>query len=87
MSQLTTNTTTIESLITAINELPEPETVELQEKTISPTTSSQIVSPDDGYGGLSKVTVNAMPAQRRHPFPGRTGSRWRLTGFPLWQYR
>lgn len=37
----------------------------LQSKTVSPSTSQQVVEADDGYDGLDKVTVNAMRLQRR----------------------
>lgn len=33
----------------------------LQDKIITPSTSSQIITPDNDYDGLSKVSVNAMP--------------------------
>lgn len=39
------------------------EGVKAQSKSVTPTKSEQVVSPDSGYNYLSQVTVGAIPAQ------------------------
>jgi hypothetical protein len=36
-------------------------TNKLQSKVVTPTEEEQVIIPDDGFGGLSEVVVEAIP--------------------------
>jgi hypothetical protein len=61
-SNLKTNTTSLQELLNAVNNLPEAGIgeINLQDKTVDPSTTKQVISADDGYDGLDTVTINPV---------------------------
>jgi hypothetical protein len=63
-NELSTQDDLISQIQAAVDSLPEAGGGELtlQNKTVTPTTSSQTITADSGYDGLDTVTVNAIPS-------------------------
>lgn len=62
MSQLSTNTADLQTILAQVNALPDEKKIQ-DSKSVTPTTSQQTVTPDSGYDGLSQVTVSPIPSQ------------------------
>lgn len=62
-TEIAEQTELLEQIVTALEgKVAGGGELELQDKTITPTTNKQVVTADNGYDGLNEVTVEAIPS-------------------------